>query len=293
MNPRQRYSQLHTSARNGDSWVRTADRRDDRSHQAPRRGAGHARSVVVSLLLPVISPGPLAIGPRRSVIPYLMRILPPAAAAAALTLAAGPKPAGADQPKNIQPHEWAMVPVWCPNAGASLSVQGNRRDFELAKVKDPDVRAKIVALDRSGCNGYHHYCYGLLWSNRAYLSFGVGDHSQDSYYFTNAIGDFEYVLGQSQPSCSLRPDIYTKIGEIQSQLGKQKEAEASYAKALEIKRGYPMALVGLSDLFEARGETAKSIAVLREGLKINPQSTALKKKLQRLEARTAQPTNPP
>ncbi len=89
------------------------------------------------------------------------------------------------------------------------------------------------------------------------------------------------------------PDIYTKIGEVQWQLGKQKEAEASYAKALEIKRGYPMALVGLSDLFEARAETDKSIAILREGLKINPQSTILKKKLQRLEARTAKPTNPP
>lgn len=213
----------------------------------------------------------------------------------ALTLAIAPSPAGASRPTTIEDHEWAMVPNWCRDAGAGFSVTSNPELYQsgLAKVKDPSVRAKIMSLDRSGCGGYHHYCYALLWSNRANLDLIQKEDSQIAGLLADALGDFGFVLNASKPGCALLPDIYTKIGEIQMQVDKPGEAEANFKKALEIAHGYPQAFMGLSDLFESQGQTDKSIAVLHEGLKVNPQSNALKKKLARIEGRAAASGNAP
>jgi len=183
--------------------------------------------------------------------------------------------------------EKAMAPDWCPFSGNARNTRNT-----VEQVKDPAIRAKLYSLDKSGCNGYHHYCWALVRSSRAILFERETPEIQRGDLL-QALGDYNYVLGHSVHGCSLFPDIFTKMGEIQIQLGQLKEGEASYKKAIGAKPGYAPAFVGLSDLYENQGDADKALAVLQQGLKVNPQSAALKKKLARVQARKTGQATPP
>lgn len=114
----------------------------------------------------------------------------------------------------------------------------------------------------------------------------------ESAYYDVAMSDYGYVFSESKriarhERCSLFPEMYTKIGELEMLRGRPKEAEQSYFKAISLKPTYVPAYVGLSDFYETQGLTDKAIATLQQGIKANPQSSALKKKLQRVEQRTS------
>jgi tetratricopeptide (TPR) repeat protein len=179
--------------------------------------------------------------------------------------------------------DWALIPAWCRFAVFARKT-GNRVD----QIPDPQLRAKIRALDNSGCNGFHHYCWALIWANRGYFASGDDPEVRRSY-FDWAISDFRYIFANSEPgnTCSLFPESHTKLGEMKLLIGKPREAETHYQEALKVKPGYAPAYAGLSDLYETQGHTDKAVAVLQAGLKVKPTSSALKKKLARLQARTA------
>lgn len=212
------------------------------------------------------------------------RVMPFARLAAiAITLSGAPHSA---VPETTTPEDFTrvMAPDWC-------RVPGNARD-SADRDKDQAIRAKLYSLAKSGCNGYQHYCSGLVASSRALLFEGETPETQRGHLLA-AISDYGYVLTNSTDGCSLFPDIYTKIGEIQARLGQVKEGEISYKKAIKIQGGYAPAFVGLSDLYENQGDMDKALAVLQLGLKTNPQSSVLKKKLARVQARkTGQATAP-
>jgi tetratricopeptide (TPR) repeat protein len=177
--------------------------------------------------------------------------------------------------------EAALLPKWCAFAIESRSVHG---EGAWKKIPDPVIRFRIHALDERGCNGYHHYCYGIVWTNR----WQQNPTASNNQWGGMAIGDYEYVLRQSNPdTCPLVVDMRTKIGEIYLLQGDAKRAEESYRKALKIKPSYAPAYIGLSDLFENQGATDKSLAILQAGIKANPKSTALKKKLDRVQQRVS------
>lgn len=186
--------------------------------------------------------------------------------------------------------EWALVPAWCSDSLKSYSVTANPGLYAagLAEIKDPQVRAKIVSLDKSGCSGYHHYCWALIWANRGYFYEGEDHWTLESFYGW-AISDLNYVFNSSKNSktCLLMPEMHTKRGEMQLLLGKAKEAEASYLAAIAIKREYAPAYIALSDMYESLGDSEKALEILQTGIKANPSSGALSKKLARLQARVA------
>lgn len=179
--------------------------------------------------------------------------------------------------------EWAMIPAWCRFATAA-----RKTDNKVEQIPDPHIRSKIRALDASGCNGFHHYCWALIWANRSYFYDGE-DHWVTRTNYDWAISDLNYVFHNSEAgdTCALFPEMHTKMGEMKFLIGKPREAESSYRAALKLKPGYAPAYAGLSDMYEAQGASDKAVAVLQAGLKANPQSNAIKKKLARLQARTA------
>ncbi len=177
-----------------------------------------------------------------------------------------------------------MTPDWCEAA-----VSGRLR---ADQDKDQAIRAKLYGLEKSGCRGYQRYCSALVTSGRALLFEGETPETQRAQLMA-AAGDYGYVLANSRKECSLLPDTYTKLGEIQTRLGQFKEGEESFAKAIKIKGGHAPAFVGLSDLYENQGNIDKAIAALQAGLKANPTSTMLKKKLQRVQARKTEPAAAP
>ncbi len=183
--------------------------------------------------------------------------------------------------------EMAAIPNWCkfPQYGTH---------GKLDDIPDLQIRAKLAGLNRSGCKGYHHYCWALTWADRAYTIFAENP-SKASFQFGVAINDFNYVFDSSGKGsrCSLFPDMHTKIGAYKTLLNDPKGAEASFRAALEIKPGYAPAYVGLSDLYETLGKSDQAIEILQAGIKSNPKSSALKKKLDRLRARTVGQTATP
>jgi hypothetical protein len=53
------------------------------------------------------------------------------------------------------------------------------------------VKAKVAAYLRSGCSGVRHYCWALVWSNRAV--FRDATKTTKKRYFAVAISDDAYV----------------------------------------------------------------------------------------------------
>ena len=206
--------------------------------------------------------------------PFPMRVL-------VALLAWAPLTARADKPPTDD-FQLSLLPRWCH------LTQSNTIDREHLPLEE---LAKPNAYFKSGCAGILHYCWALTWSNLGYFA-QPDAPSPPSFYFGQAIADYEYVLGHSGPNCIMLPDIYTKMGSLQAQMQKPREAEQLFDKALKINPRFAPTFVAMSDLYETRGDIDKARAALEAGLKANPQSSALKKKLARLNARTAGTPSP-
>ncbi len=197
----------------------------------------------------------------------------------------GPWTALADDPRATEA-EIALIPEWCKRI---MTKDGSG----TTSSQEPQVRAKIYDLQSSGCGGIHHFCWALIWANRGYF------RSYDSQYplahlYGSAIDDMKYVFDHSRSGkCKLFPEMHTKTGELKLLLDRQDEAEESFRKALAIKPSYAPAYIGLSDLYEAQGAAEKAIEVLQAGIKANPKSSALQKKLKRVQQRSAGPSASP
>lgn len=184
----------------------------------------------------------------------------------------------ADDP-HMTAAEAAALPKWC-------LVYNQTSNLAPHFTKDPELAAKLAGFLRSGCGGHHHYCWALVWANRGYFR-DESSPTPANHYYGVALGDFGYTIGNSRDTCSLLPDIYTKSGELQAAMGHPKEAEALFRKVIGLKPSYAPAYVGLSDLFESQDKSDEAITALQAGIKINPNSSALKKKLARVQARTS------
>jgi hypothetical protein len=207
------------------------------------------------------------------------RLFSPTVLAVIVLSLLGYGPASADEPRGT-PAEYAMIPKWCAysNPGALTPIVGERG-------ASPEVRAKVLQLRHAGCSGIHHYCWALIWSNRAFLN-DTSDYDRQ-FHYSVAISDHQYVLDQSNKSCPMIPELYTKQGELYALSNKPQDAEAKFRQALGVKASYAAAYIGLSDLYETQGATDKALAALQAGIKANPKSTALQKKLQRVQQRAS------
>ena len=192
-------------------------------------------------------------------------------------------PLGAHAVEEYTDAEAALLPNWC---------EFHRK----GSTSDPMVAAKLAAFKREGCGGQHHYCWGMATANRVLMPSTLGypslDRAKMTWEFEAAVGDLDYVIKHSKGTCSLIPDIHTKSGEWMTLVGRYDQAEKRFRKAIGVKNDFAPAYIGLSDLFEIREKPNDALAVLQAGIKANPQSTALKKKLSRLQQRIAQQPSP-
>ncbi|HYN76626.1 MAG TPA: tetratricopeptide repeat protein [Lamprocystis sp. (in: g-proteobacteria)] len=177
-------------------------------------------------------------------------------------------------------NELPFIQPWCSYISFVTNDQADRNP-----TPDPETAALIAKIHRTGCRGYWHACWGMALRNRGIAHQLEG--TQEGYWFHEAISGFGFVLRESGPACSLIPQLHAEMGETYALLGDVNAAEWSYRQALKAKPGYVKAYVGLSDLFEQQGAMDKAIAVLQEGIKANPASSGLKKKLQRVQARAS------
>lgn len=130
-------------------------------------------------------------------------------------------------------------------------------------------------------NGMHHYCWGLMKTNRA--MFLVRTEQARNFYLNDALSEFDWVIDRAPPDYFLMPEFLTKKGENLIRLGRVSVGILELNRAIRLKPSYEPAYAALSDHYRDSGDVAKAREVLEKGLSQAPQAKSLAKRLAELD----------
>jgi tetratricopeptide (TPR) repeat protein len=128
----------------------------------------------------------------------------------------------------------------------------------------------------------HHYCFGLMKTNRAVL-LSRSEQVRLSY-LNDSLHEFDYVLERAQPGFVLLPEILTKKAQNLARLGRGPSAVANWELAIEAKRDYWPAYADLSDYYSDTGQKERAREALERGLEATPDTPALVRRLKQLDS---------
>lgn len=131
-------------------------------------------------------------------------------------------------------------------------------------------------------NAMHHYCWGLMKTNRALLL--AKNKQTRTFYLGAAIDEYNYVVKSAKPDFVLLPEILTKKAENLIRLGKGAFAIAELDRAIELNAAYWPPYATLSDYYKHAGNVEKAREVLERGLSAAPDARSLKRRLAELDA---------
>ena len=167
-----------------------------------------------------------------------------------------------------------MLPVYCKYT----------QDFR-AHVSGGNSPAEIerwTTLMGGTFNHMHHYCWGLMASNRA--AFFSNTRQDRISNLNSSIAEFNYVIERLPPDFSLLPEILTKKGESLIRLDRVGEGMLDLEHAIRIKAGHWPAYAAMSDYYKETGQLAKARESLQKGLSAAPGAKALQQRLAELDA---------
>ena len=168
--------------------------------------------------------------------------------------------------------EVAMLPRFCPYTQRfRLTVPGGSNADEINRWKA--VMGEVF-------EHMHHYCWGLMKTNRAVLL--ARDQQTRLHYLADAVGEFDYVIRRCPPDFFLLPEILTKKGENLIRLGKAPTGLIDLERAVEIKPDYWPPYAQMSDYYKGLGDREKARELLERGLSFAPDAVALKRRLAEL-----------
>jgi tetratricopeptide (TPR) repeat protein len=136
-------------------------------------------------------------------------------------------------------------------------------------------------------NAVHHYCLGLMRTNRAVLL--ARTQQSRKFYLESALNEFTYVTDRAPADFVLLPEIHTKKGENFIRLDKAGPGIKELERAIELKADYWPAYAALSDYYKKTGDVTKARQLLDHALKYSPDSVALKRRLGELEGAKPKP----
>jgi tetratricopeptide (TPR) repeat protein len=128
----------------------------------------------------------------------------------------------------------------------------------------------------------HHYCWGLMKTNRATLLAKSAYTRQ--FYLNSAVSEFDYVLERVSKDFILLPEVLTKKGENLVRLGKGPAAMFVLERAAEVKPDYWPSWAQMADYYKDTGDTRKAREVLEQALSFSPDAAALKRRLAELDS---------
>jgi hypothetical protein len=185
-----------------------------------------------------------------------------------------------DSVEGYDRREVAMLPRYC------LSTLG----FRLANVpgsQDQAVTDRWYAYLGPSFNNLHHYCWGLMKTNRAMLL--ARDVTTRNFYLRDANKEFDYVIGKAPDDFLLLPEILTKRAENLARIGTSAVGVPDLERAISLKSDYWPAYAALSDHYKANADTAKAREVLEEGLAKSPDAVGLQRRLTELAGTPRKP----
>lgn len=170
-------------------------------------------------------------------------------------------------PANIHeydPREIAMLPRYCIYTQSYRdTVPGGNNQSEIDR---------WYAVMGKAFHAMHHYCWGLMKTNRAI--FLARNQRDRQFLLVDAIGEFDYVIRSAPPDFVLLPEIYTKKGENLIRLGRP-EGIVELQRVVGLKPDYWPPYAALSDYFVQVKDLAKAQEWLEKGLAASPEATAL------------------
>jgi len=126
----------------------------------------------------------------------------------------------------------------------------------------------------------HHYCYGLMATNRAiYLSTTRADRMHN---LGVSIVEFDYVIQRAPPEFGLLPEILTNKGENLIMMDRGPEGVGVLQNAIDIKPDYWRSYAVVSDYYKSVGAPAKAREWLEKGLSAAPGTRSLTRRLAEL-----------
>ena len=126
----------------------------------------------------------------------------------------------------------------------------------------------------------HHYCWGLMKTNRAMLLSRSVQARQ--FYLGDAIKEYDYVIERSPPNFILLPEILMKRGMNLVHLKKGPVAVFDFKRAIELNPQYWPPYGQLADYYKDTGNLNEARRVLEEGLKNSPDAVGLTRRLAEL-----------
>lgn len=194
---------------------------------------------------------------------------------------AQPVPGYPDNIRGFDPREIAMLPKYC------IYTQDFRE--HVPGGNDPAAIDQWYSVMGEMFQHMHHYCYGLMKTNRAmYL---VRDAQSRKYYLQATLGEFDYVLGHAREGFILTPEILARKGENLMRLGQVGQAIEALEQAAQIKPDYWPPYATMSDYYKDTGDYKKARKLLETGLSFAPDAKALKRRLDELDTEEAKKKN--
>ena len=168
--------------------------------------------------------------------------------------------------------EVALLPAYCKNTTYFRDkVPGGMNSNEIARWTAA-IGPEFIHL--------HHYCFGLMNTNRAVLL--ARDGQVRLSYLAASLLEFDYVIQRSSESFVLLPEILTKKGENLIRLGKAPVGILELERAADLKPDYWPPYAQLSDYYKSVGDRQKAKEALDRGLSSSPDAQPLRRRLSEL-----------
>ncbi|MFM9887345.1 MAG: tetratricopeptide repeat protein [Burkholderiales bacterium] len=130
----------------------------------------------------------------------------------------------------------------------------------------------------------HHYCWGLMKTNRALLL--AQDETTRQFYLRDSLGEFDFVIQRASADFILLPEILSKKGQNLIRLGEGNKGIVEFERAIELKPEYWPPYGHLSDYYKSTGNLKLARHWLTTGLAVSPGAKGLTSRLSELDSPT-------
>jgi tetratricopeptide (TPR) repeat protein len=179
-------------------------------------------------------------------------------------------------PQDITEVEMKLLPRYCPDTATFNS--------------DATREAYWRSMMGRAFSALHHYCWGQITMMRSRKA-GVPAHIRQGMW-ESAVGDYSYVIRNSQADFILLPEIYTRLGEVELLLGHTDKANQAFARARQLKPDYWPAYSRWAEYLMRTGKRPEALKVVVTGLQHSPDAKVLREQFRVLGGKPSDLRNP-